>query len=333
MNVKLISVSPDAEKLMAYCARVSSPEQDKHDYAKLLRYCIEHGHWSVFETASMVLEIETSRAIAAQILRHRSFSFQEFSQRYAAVANGGFELYEARRQDTKNRQNSIDDLSPAVKEWFEAAQQSVWAQSVELYEKALDKGIAKECARFLLPLNTRTRLYMHGTVRSWIHYLQVRDADGVQAEHRKIASAVKREFCAQFPTCAVALGWTERDPLRTQGNDDGFKPGEASTWEIVNHASRAANALPDLFDIRHDEDAGTLVGLDEKEVDEKPSSILEPDINLFFPDTSSGRQVWRLDETGNKVHNVEVVPDSKFEPGDAVGLTHDGLGFKPGRDE
>jgi thymidylate synthase (FAD) len=207
MNVKFISVTPDAESLMAYCARVSSPDnQENPEYEKLLKYCIKNGHWSVFEMADMTVEIETSRAIAQQILRHRSFNFQEFSQRYAK-ANAGYELYQARRQDSKNRQNSIADMSEEDQEWFRKAQTHVSSVANELYIEALDKGIAKEQARFLLPLNTSTKLYMKGSVRSWIHYINLRAGNGTQKEHQDIALAIKEIFKVQFPTVAKSLEW------------------------------------------------------------------------------------------------------------------------------
>lgn len=205
MSVKLIHATPEAEKYMAYCARVSSSNQDSPDLA-LLSYCIRHGHWSVFEMASMCLEITTSRGISPQILRHRSFSFQEFSQRYASPTD--FVTYEARRQDTKNRQNSIDDLTVDDRAWFKAVQTSSWEDAKRRYDEAIGRGIAKECARFLLPASTETRLYMHGTVRSWIHYLQLRTTPGTQKEHRDIAVAAQGVFCAQFPTTGKALEWT-----------------------------------------------------------------------------------------------------------------------------
>lgn len=208
MEVSLISATSEAEKIMAYVARVSSPQQDKPDFAKLFEYCIKNGHWSIFETANMVVEVETSRAISAQILRHRSFTFQEFSQRYAAVDDSGVQIYAARRQDNKNRQNSIDDLSDEIKAEWEARQMKNWKDSFEHYQWALDNGIAKECARFVLPLGCSTKIYMNGTVRSWIHYLQLRCGNGTQKEHMDIANAIKDVFCEQFPTTAEALGWT-----------------------------------------------------------------------------------------------------------------------------
>lgn len=206
MEVKLISVTPKAEKTIMYCARVSNPNNQQSDNPKLLEYCIKHGHWSVFEMANMIVQITTSRAIAAQILRHRSFSFQEFSQRYAE-ANCA-EIYPARRQDTKNRQNSIDDMSLDDKDWFYKAQEDTVDFGMDLYKQALDRGIAKEQARFLLPLSTTTKLYMNGTIRSWLHYLDLRCDDSTQLEHREIANAIKKIFCEQLPNIAEAKGWT-----------------------------------------------------------------------------------------------------------------------------
>ena len=215
-SVRLISVSAGMlekqkkpEEIMVYCARVSNPKnQDNTDTApKLLAYCIKNNHWSIFEMANMCLEIKTSRAIAPQILRHRSFSFQEFSQRYAQATE--FITYEARRQDLKNRQNSIADFPPDVQEWFSNAQNKVQKESHALYEEALSKGIAKECARFLLPLNTQTTLYMNGSIRSWIHYITIRSDVSTQKEHREIALAAKKIFCEQFPNIARALEWQQ----------------------------------------------------------------------------------------------------------------------------
>lgn len=195
----------DAEELVMYCARVSNPKNQKSGKPGLLKYCAKHGHWSIFEMAHMVVEIETSRAISAQILRHRSFSFQEFSQRYAAVQETV--TYEARRQDKKNRQNSINDMSEEDQKWFTMAQSSVSNHSHLLYEEALQRGIAKEQARFLLPMASKTRLYMSGSLRSWIHYLDLRTGNGTQKEHQDIANAIKDVFTAQFPVISEALGW------------------------------------------------------------------------------------------------------------------------------
>ena len=202
-SVRLVHVTPDAEKHIAYCARVSSPNQDNPDYAKLIKYLITHKHWSPLEMASMCLEIKTSRAISAQILRHRSFSFQEFSQRYSEATE--FETYEARRQDVKNRQNSIDDLPSSIKQWFENEQHRLQDEAFNVYDQALGFGVAKEQARMLLPLSTSTKLYMHGTLRSWVHYLEIRTGPETQKEHRDIALAAQAIFNEQFPTIAEAL--------------------------------------------------------------------------------------------------------------------------------
>tara|TARA_B100000900_G_scaffold639_1_gene551 strand:+ start:5356 stop:5988 length:633 start_codon:yes stop_codon:yes gene_type:complete len=209
MNVKLVSITPDAEKTMAYIARVSNPSnQDNENFAGLLRYCIKHQHWSVFEQSSMTLEIETTRGLAAQILRHRSFTFQEFSQRYAdSNLLGEIELPELRRQDTKNRQNSIDDLNPAIVEKLEKQMNTLFSSSLALYNQMLESGVAKECARFVLPLATPTRLYMTGSCRSWVHYINLRSAHGTQKEHMEIAEACRSVFTEQFPSVSEALEW------------------------------------------------------------------------------------------------------------------------------
>ena len=205
-NVSLISVTPDAEKTVGYCARVSNPSnQDNPAIEGLLSFCIKHGHWSVFEMANMVVEIETTRGIAAQILRHRSFSFQEFSQRYSEVE--GFEEIQPRRQDKKNRQNSLDDLDENDKKWFDIALKDLNRRCYSQYKEALSRGVAKESARFLLQLNTKTRLYMNGTIRSWIHYIQLRTHESTQKEHRDIAEEVKELFIDQLPIIARSLGW------------------------------------------------------------------------------------------------------------------------------
>ena len=202
MNVKLISVTPDAESTMAYVARVSNPNnQENPNYAKLLGYCIKHNHWSVFEQAFMTLEIETTRGLAAQCLRHRSFTYQEFSQRYAdsSLLTEEIPLPELRRQDTKNRQNSIDDIDPFVRQEFQIKMKKHFEEGMKLYKEMLDASIAKECARFVLPLATPTRLYMSGSVRSWIHYITLRSANGTQKEHMDIALECKKIFAEQFP--------------------------------------------------------------------------------------------------------------------------------------
>ena len=209
MTVKFISITPDAEQTMAYIARVSNPSnQDNEKYAGLLKYCIKHNHWSVFEQSSMTLEIETTRAIAAQILRHRSFTYQEFSQRYAAsTALGDIDLPELRKQDLKNRQNSTDDLDPEMVEKFEKQMITLFSSAKSLYEQMLSQGVAKECARMVLPLCTPTRIYMTGSCRSWIHYINLRSAHGTQKEHMVIAEACRKVFTEQFPAVSEALEW------------------------------------------------------------------------------------------------------------------------------
>ena len=211
MKVELVSTTPDAEKTMAHIARVSNPNnQDNPNYAGLLRYCIQHEHWSVFEQSFMTLEIETTRGLAAQILRHRSFTFQEFSQRYAdSNLLGEIELPELRRQDVKNRQNSIDDLEPAISEKLQKQMITLFSSSLALYNQMLESGVAKECARFVLPLATPTRLYMSGSCRSWIHYINLRSAHGTQKEHMDIANACKVVFIENYPTVSAALDWTK----------------------------------------------------------------------------------------------------------------------------
>ena len=210
-SVKLVTVTPDAEKIMGYVARVSNPKnQTNPNVAGLLSYCIKHGHWSVFEQATMTLEIETTRGIAAQILRHRSFTYQEFSQRYAdsSMLAETIPLPELRRQDTKNRQNSIDDVDPFTRQKYEILMQHHFKESMSLYQEMLDSGIAKECARFVLPLAVPTKIYMTGSVRSWIHYIDLRSSNGTQKEHMDIALGAKRIFTCTFPTVASALDWS-----------------------------------------------------------------------------------------------------------------------------
>ena len=210
MNVKLVTVTPKAEETMGYVARVSNPKnQDNPKVAGLLGYCIKHGHWSVFEQAHLTLEIETTRGLAAQILRHRSFTYQEFSQRYAdsSMLSKVIPIPELRRQDDKNRQNSIDDLDRFVVQDFELKMQRHFVDGMKLYKEMLDAGVAKECARFVLPLATPTKLYMTGSVRSWIHYINLRSAHGTQKEHMQIAENCRTIFNEQFPIVAEALGW------------------------------------------------------------------------------------------------------------------------------
>ena len=210
MNVKLISVTPDAEKTMAYIARVSNPNnQENPNFAGLLRYCINHKHWSVFEQATMTLEIETTRGLSPQILRHVSFRYQEFSQRYAdsSLLDDTIPMFDLRRQDTKNRQNSVDDIDAFVKQEFEIKIRKHFDEGMKLYKEMLDASIAKECARFVLPLATPTRIYMTGSVRSWIHYIDLRSANGTQKEHMDIALGAKEIFIEQFPSVAEAMEW------------------------------------------------------------------------------------------------------------------------------
>jgi len=210
MNIRLISVTPDAEKTIAYCARVSNPNnQDQDNYARLLKYCIDHKHWSIFEHGFMTLEINTTRGLAAQILRHRSFTFQEFSQRYADATLLAEEipLFELRRQDTKNRQNSIDDIDQEIVFKWNSKLREHFAKAKSLYDGMIKDGVAKECARFVLPLATPTRLYMSGSIRNWIHYIELRSGNGTQKEHMIIANDCKRIFVEQFPIISEALGW------------------------------------------------------------------------------------------------------------------------------
>ena len=209
-SVKLVTVTPDAEKTMGYVARVSNPNnQENPKVAGLLKYCIKHNHWSVFEQAHMTLEIETTRGIAAQILRHRSFTYQEFSQRYAdsSMLAKKIPMFDLRRQDTKNRQNSIDDIDPFTKQEFQIKMQQHFAAGMKLYKEMLDASIAKECARFVLPLAVPTKIYMTGSCRSWIHYIDLRSAHGTQKEHMDIAEGARTIFIEQFPTVSEALGW------------------------------------------------------------------------------------------------------------------------------
>ena len=221
-SVCLVSVTPDAEKTIGYIARVSNPaNQDNPKVAGLLKYCIKHGHWSVFEQANMTLQIETTRGLAAQILRHRSFCFQEFSQRYAdSSLLGEIPLPDLRRQDDKNRQNSISDLDPFLVQEYQILMRAYFDQGMQLYKKMLDHGVAKECARFVLPLATPTKLYMTGNLRSWIHYINLRTANGTQKEHMDIAELCKRHFICQFPTVSEALGWCPEEEDCGCNDDD-----------------------------------------------------------------------------------------------------------------
>ena len=216
-NVKLISCTQGMgalegkgpQEIISYVARVSNPHNQSsfHTAAGLLRYCIKHQHWSIFETASMTLEINTTRGIAAQILRHRSFTFQEFSQRYAdtKLLSANIDVPELRRQDQKNRQNSINDLPPGLREDYQKKIEKHFSESMSLYNNLLDNGVAKECARFVLPLACPSRLYMTGSVRSWMHYIDLRSSNGTQEEHRRIAVECGQIFQEVFPDIAEAM--------------------------------------------------------------------------------------------------------------------------------
>tara|TARA_R100000278_G_scaffold30114_1_gene27838 strand:+ start:148 stop:777 length:630 start_codon:yes stop_codon:yes gene_type:complete len=204
-TVSLVHTTPDAEQLIAYMARVSNPaNQDNPNSERLIRYLIKHKHWSPFEMVNMCVQIETTRSVAAQILRHRSFSFQEFSQRYAQVAEPAL-IPALRRQDTKNRQNSIDNLDPVTVDEFNIKMNSLFELSENLYNEMLMAGVAKECARDVLPLSTPTKMYMNGTLRSWLHYCDLRCANGTQYEHRLIANQVKGIIEQEFPTIYAAM--------------------------------------------------------------------------------------------------------------------------------
>ena len=216
-KVNLISVTPEAEKHIAYVARVSNPKnQDNEKFAGLLKYCIKHGHWSVFEQAFMTVEINTTRGLAAQILRHRSFTYQEFSQRYAdsSLLEETIPIPELRRQDEKNRQNSTDDLDAKLIHDYRKGIEKHFEEAMWLYKDMLANGVAKECARFVLPLATPTRLYMTGSIRSWIHYIELRSAHGTQKEHMQLVEEVRSIFNEQFPTVAEALGWVKNPVLK-----------------------------------------------------------------------------------------------------------------------
>jgi thymidylate synthase (FAD) len=210
--VKLIQATLDAEKHIAYCARVSNPKnQENNSFEGLLRYCIKNQHWSIFEHAFLTVEINTSLAIATQILRHRSFTFQQFSQRYADSTELQLEIPipDLRRQDTKNRQNSTDDLGSDLKETMSLMIKKHFEESLNIYNLLLAQGVAKECARFVLPQATMTRLYMSGSIRSWIHYIDLRAGHGTQSEHMEIANLCKNIFVEQFPTISSALEWMQ----------------------------------------------------------------------------------------------------------------------------
>jgi len=203
-TAQLVHLTPKAEELIAYMARVSNPNnQDNPSYTGLIRYLIKHKHWSPFEMVNMCVEIETTRSVAAQILRHRSFSFQEFSQRYSKTQKS--KVIDIRRQDTKNRQNSIDDIDQFTKQDFQIKQQQLADLSFKLYEEMLAAGVAKECARDVLPLSTPTKLYMNGTLRSWLHYCDLRCANGTQLEHKMVADSVRSLINQHFPAVSAAM--------------------------------------------------------------------------------------------------------------------------------
>lgn len=209
--ISLVHVTPNAERLIAYCARVSNPaNQASEEFDRLLRYCVKHGHWSVFEMASMCVEIETSRAISAQIMRHRSFSFQEFSQRYAAQ-EAMPDVPDVRMQDPANRQSSHETDDEYTKDWWQKHCAEAYKAAYDIYKRALLMGVAKEVARMVLPMATPTRVYMHGTIRSWIHYLDVRTHEHTQKEHRDVADQIKGVFCCELPNIARALDWVRSD--------------------------------------------------------------------------------------------------------------------------
>ena len=218
-EVKLIATTIGAgelegkgpQEVISYTARISNPhnQENYRTATGLLKYCIKHAHWSIFETASMTLEINTNRGIAAQVLRHRSFTFQEFSQRYAdtKLLDQNIPVPSLRKQDQKNRQNSTNDLPPGMVADYQKKIEDHFEAGMDLYNNLLDNGVAKECARFVLPLSTPTRIYMTGSCRSWIHYINLRTAHGTQAEHMELAENCKKVFTQVFPDIAEALEW------------------------------------------------------------------------------------------------------------------------------
>ncbi len=209
-RISLITKTPDAENLIVYMARVSNPksQREEKDQERLIRYLIKHKHWSPFEMCHLVLEINTTRSIAAQLLRHRSFSFQEFSQRYADIKELGYPLIpKLRRQDTKNRQSSHDDLPLEATQMYYRRIGQLFEEAQDLYREMVSNGVAKETARDVLPLATPSRLYMAGSVRSWIHYIELRTSNGTQLEHQKVAYRCKDIFCKEFPIISKALEW------------------------------------------------------------------------------------------------------------------------------
>jgi len=208
-SVKLVWITPEAEEVISYCARVSNPQNQSNTNTapKLLKYCINNRHWSIFEMANMCVEINTTRAISAQILRHRSFSFQEFSSRYQDVGILGSSVVpHLRRQDIKNRQNSVDDFDTESLQKYYRRIGTLFEEAEHLYKEMISEGVTKECARNILPLSTPTRIYMQGTIRSWITYIALREKNGTQAEHKAVAKDIKTIFCGQLPTISEALG-------------------------------------------------------------------------------------------------------------------------------
>jgi len=205
-SVQLVHSTQEGDALIAYMARVSNPanQNNTENSARLIQYLIKHKHWSPFEMVNMCVEISTTRSIAQQIIRHRTFAFQEFSQRYAAV-DAKPQIPHLRRQDTSNRQNSIDDLNDFTQQEFQIRTQDLFDQSAQLYNEMLSAGVAKECARDILPLATPTKLYMNGSLRSWIHYVELRCANGTQYEHKIIADQCKKQILKCFPTVYKAL--------------------------------------------------------------------------------------------------------------------------------
>ena len=210
-TTEYVHSTPDGDNLVAYMARVSNPsnQNNKDTAPRLISYLIKHKHWSPFEMVSMCIKINTTRSIAAQILRHRSFSFQEFSQRYAQVIDQPL-VQDLRRQDNSNRQNSIDDLDPVDKQQFQLQLKHHYEQSIWIYNQMLKAGVAKECARDVLPLSTPTTLYMHGNLRSWLTYCDLRSAHGTQLEHKIIADKCKELIAVHFPLCFAGMWPVEK---------------------------------------------------------------------------------------------------------------------------
>lgn len=242
-RAKLISITPNAEELIGYCARVSNPKnQDNKDVSGLLAYCLKHGHVSVFEQAYMTIEITTTRSIANQMIRHKSCNFQQFSLRYAEAET--IEFPNQRKQDTKNRQNSTNDLTEEDVDWFNNEWYELESKTLDLYRDCLDRGFAKETAREILPLCTQTRLYMSATIRSWIHYLQVRTDESTQLEHREVALACKKIFDEQLPIISESLNRLEIEK-KTE------RVSRTQVVKLLNEALEADNkAMAELISSR-----------------------------------------------------------------------------------